>query len=88
MIRRSVNVAPTGGTMSGGSEESGQVAGWTAGRAPFRGRREERSFLYLIWAGIAVAALGFLVVTTWISLQSRSRTVEAAIASIENLSLV
>jgi len=88
MIRRSVNVAPTGETMSGGSEESGQVAGWTAGRAPFRGRREERSFLYLIWAGIAVAALGFLVVTTWISLQSRSRTVEAAIASIENLSLV
>ena len=74
--------------MSGGSENNGQAAGGPPKGTPFRGRREGRSFLYLIWAGIAVASLGFMLVTAWISLQSRSRTMDAATASTQNLALV
>ena len=73
--------------MSGGSEPIGE-SGRTQRRASVWRRHDRRSFLFLIWAGIAVASLGFVLVTAWISLQSRSRTLDAAIGSIENLALV
>jgi diguanylate cyclase (GGDEF)-like protein len=72
---------------SGGSEATGE-SGRARKRALFGRRHEPKSFLFLIWAGIAVASLGFVFVTAWISLQSRSRTLDAATGSIENLALV
>ncbi|MDQ4136190.1 MAG: hypothetical protein M3158_08415, partial [Pseudomonadota bacterium] len=74
--------------MSGGSEPTGHEAGRTQTRASSRRRLEGKSFVFLIWAGIAVASLGFAIGTAWVSLQSRSRTLDAATASIENLALV
>jgi diguanylate cyclase (GGDEF)-like protein len=51
-------------------------------------RRERKAFLRLIWAGIAITSLGFVIVTGWISMQSRARTLDAATDSIQNLALV
>jgi diguanylate cyclase (GGDEF)-like protein len=76
-----------GETRSGGSEPTGE-SGRARKRASFGRRHDRKSFLFLIWAGIAVASLGFVLVTAWISLQSRSRTLDAATGSIENLALV
>ena len=76
-----------GETRSGGSEATGE-SGRARKRASFWRRHDRKSFLFLIWAGIAVASLGFVLITAWISLQSRSRTLDAATGSIENLALV
>ena len=73
--------------MSGGSGKAGHDAS-RAQRRAFAWRHERKYFLYLIWAGIAVTSLGFVVATAWISMQSRFRTIQAATDSAQSLALV
>src|SRR5918997_575608 len=74
--------------MSGGSERIGLKGDRYPRRASIWRRQEGKRFHQLIWAGIAITSIGFVIVTAWIAFQSRSRTVDAATASIQNLTLV
>jgi diguanylate cyclase (GGDEF)-like protein len=58
------------------------------GRASVRRRRRWTALHSIIWAGIAITSIGFVVVAAWIALQSRSRAIDAGTASVQNLALV
>ena len=73
--------------MSLGSQGIG-VPNPAQGRASARRPRRWITFHRIIWAGIAITSVGFVVVAAWIALQSRSRAVDAGTASVQNLALV
>jgi diguanylate cyclase (GGDEF)-like protein len=50
--------------------------------------RKERALHHLIWIGIAITSIGFATGTAWMALQSRSKAMGAATASVQNLALV
>ena len=41
-----------------------------------------------VWISMAIACVGFVAVTAWMADQSRTRTLQAATSSIQNLALI
>ena len=73
--------------MSGRSER----IGLERDRTPRHGSswwRKEKSLHHLIWIGIAVTSIGFIIATAWMALQSRSKAIDVATGSVQNLALV
>jgi diguanylate cyclase (GGDEF)-like protein len=57
-------------------------------RADVLRRRRWTALHRIIWAGVTITSIGFVTVAGWVSFQSRSRTIDAGTASVQNLALV